>query len=128
MPWRAWGWVAFIVLITALVVIGDRFDAKPYWRPALDAVTGLWCALLVSAHFDAAIADLLGRATIPVSLLIVAWVVASSVFDAPTSRPYALTTLVESLINGVVLAIPLALGIRRGLDYWRSPTDALEQP
>ncbi len=125
MGWRAWAWIAFIVLMTAVTVVGDRLEGRPSWEAPFDAITGLWCALLVRAHYVDGAADRLGRAIVPISVLIAAAFAAVHVFHGPRATSNWIESLFDTLIVGAVVVFPLAFGIRRGLQYWRSPTGSL---
>jgi len=67
----------------------------------------------------------LGRAIVPISVLIAAAFAAVHVFHGPRATSNWIESLFDTLIVGAVVVFPLAFGIRRGLQYWRSPTGSL---
>jgi hypothetical protein len=120
--WRPRAWTAFILFMTALAVAGDLARKRPSWEAPFDAITGLWCAYLLASHFLDGAADRLGRAIVPVSILVGGVFAAVYVFHVPQGSSDWRVSFLDTMAVGGAVVFPIAFGIRRGLEYWRSPT------
>jgi hypothetical protein len=118
MPWWAFAWLGAIFLIHVLSVEEDWSHAKRIWETLLDAALGLWCVISVRAHFSAATAARLGRAMLPISVLMSAWLISSVFLDSDLWLLVPALQVLAAVITVVVVIVPLVLGIRRGLEQW----------
>ena len=125
MPWWAWLWAAAIALLTADDASGEWKTGLPI-RGLLDGAMGLWCLVSIRAHFVRSTANRLGHVLLPLSVLALAWFLSTCVVDFGTVTPDPEFSLLVNVVGIVfvmstvtlVIAWPLVLGVRRGMDYW----------